>query len=60
MFVNGLDGVLDKFNVFFGEGFVESDKTAAISTGILYVGGFPVKPLFDGILQAISILMTSA
>jgi len=51
MFINGLDSILDKFDIFFGEGFVKSDKTTAISTGILYVGRFPVEPFFDGVLR---------
>lgn len=51
MFVNGLNGVFDEIDVFFREGFVESDEAVVISTGILYVGRLSVKPLLDGILR---------
>jgi len=50
VFVDRFDSSLDKFNVFFCKGLVESNKATVVSSRILDVGCFAVKPLFDWIL----------
>lgn len=50
VFVDRCDSSLDEFNVFFRKRFVESNEATVISSRILDVWCFTVKPLFDWIL----------
>ena len=51
MVIDGLNGVLDVFDILFRKRFVETNKAAVFPSSILDVWGLPIEPGLDRILE---------